>query len=78
MSRKLRKIAIFSDKAISNIFFYISASYFLDMFMSIRDKCNPTAMGTGLDLVTFPCMGPQRGKNVSETTKTAIFSYKAI
>ena len=36
MSRKLRKLAIFSDKAISNIFSYTSASYFLEMFMSIR------------------------------------------
>ena len=62
MSRKLRKIAILLDKAISNIFSYISASYFLEMFMFIRYICNQTAMGTGSDPVTFPGMGPLRVK----------------
>ena len=36
ISRKWRKIAIFSYKAISNIFFCISASFFLKIFMSAR------------------------------------------
>ena len=30
-------------------------------------------MGTGLDPVTFPGMGPLRGKYVSETTKNSDF-----
>ena len=33
---EMTKIAIFSYKAISNIFFCISASYFLEVLMSIR------------------------------------------
>ena len=36
-------------------------------------------MGTGLDPVTFPGMGPLRGKYVSETDKKYRFSHnKAI
>ena len=34
---------------------------------------NQTVMGTGLDPVTFPGMGPLRGKYVSETTKNSDF-----
>ena len=36
MHWKPPKLGTISYKAISNILFYISASYFLEMFMSIR------------------------------------------
>ena len=35
-------------------------------------------MGIESDYVTFPSMMPLKGKKVSETTKKAIFSYKAL
>ena len=34
-------------------------------------------MGTGLDPVTFPGMGPLSGKYVSETTKNSVFVIKS-
>ena len=76
--RKRRKIAIFSYKAISNIFFCISASYFLDMFTSIRPIFIQNANGTVLDPVTFPGMGPLQGNMSRKRRQIAIFSYKAI
>ena len=54
-------------------FFCISASYFLEMFTSIRPICNQTAKGAVLDPVTFPGMGPLTGKYVSETRKNINF-----
>ena len=42
--------------------------------MSIRQIYNQTVMGTGLDPVTFPGMGPLRGTYVSETTKNSDFA----
>ena len=41
--------------------------------MSISYIYNQTVTGTGLDPVTFPDMGPLRGKYVSETTKNSDF-----
>ena len=38
---------------------------------------NQTVMGTGLDPVTFPGMGPLSGKYVSETTKNSVFVIKS-
>ena len=73
MSRKRGKISIFSYKAISNIFFSISASYFLEMFTSIRPICNQTANGTVSDPVTFPGMGPLQGNMSRKRRKIAIF-----
>ena len=41
--------------------------------MSVSYIYNQTVMGTGLDPVTIPGMGSQRGKYVSETTKNSDF-----
>ena len=57
MSWKRLRITIFSYKAISS-FFYISAPYFLEMFMSVRYIFNQTAIGMLLDPVKFSGMGP--------------------
>ena len=61
MSRKRLKLQFSHIKQFQIFFFCILASYFLEMFISIRYICNQTAMGTGLDPVTFPGMGPLRG-----------------
>ena len=44
------------------------------MFISIKLIYNQTAMGTGLDPVTFPGMGQLKRKYVSLVVKIAIFS----
>ena len=60
MSRKRLKIAIFSYKAISNIFFSVSQPLIFLKCLCLSSRI------TGSDPVTFPGMGPLKGKYVSK------------